>query len=176
MGLQHGGPLKEFVDAFVFSRFEPNGPVIGNEKIKMSTSILDYIFRDLAVNYLDRGDLAHVKPEDLQPDIVRSEGEVVTEENLNSGLSPAGNATDGHEIQLTLDDMDSVVADTDTLQTSIGELSVVAPTSLGEETVAQEAGKFGFEGDPCPECGQFTLVSNGSCLKCVSCGATTGCS
>ncbi|MEC8996990.1 MAG: vitamin B12-dependent ribonucleotide reductase, partial [Candidatus Thermoplasmatota archaeon] len=176
LGLQHGVPLKEFVDAFVFSRFEPNGPVIGNDKIKMSTSILDYIFRDLAVNYLDRGDLAHVKPEDLQPDIVRSEGEVVTEENLNSGLSPAGNATDGHEIQLTLDDMDSVVADTDTLQTSIGELSVVAPTSLGEETIAQEAGKFGFEGDPCPECGQFTLVSNGSCLKCVSCGATTGCS
>jgi len=176
LGLQHGVPLKEFVDAFVFSRFEPNGPVIGNDKIKMSTSILDYIFRDLAVNYLDRGDLAHVKPEDLQPDIVRSEGEVVTEENLNSGLSPAGNATDGHEIQLTLDDMDSVVADTDTLQTNIGELSVVAPTSLGEETIAQEAGKFGFEGDPCPECGQFTLVSNGSCLKCVSCGATTGCS
>ena len=176
LGLQHGVPLKEFVDAFVFSRFEPNGPVIGNEKIKMSTSILDYIFRDLAVSYLDRGDLAHVKPEDLQPDIVRSEGEVATEENLNSGLSPAGNATDGHEIQLTLDDMDSVVADTDTLQTSIGELSVVAPTSLGDEAVVQEAGKFGFEGDPCPECGQFTLVSNGSCLKCVSCGATTGCS
>ncbi|SVD21649.1 uncharacterized protein METZ01_LOCUS374503 [marine metagenome] len=55
-------------------------------------------------------------------------------------------------------------------------MSVVAPTSLGDEAVVQEAGKFGFEGDPCPECGQFTLVSNGSCLKCVSCGATTGCS
>jgi len=176
LGLQHGVPLKEFVDAFVFSRFEPNGPVIGNDKIKMSTSILDYIFRDLAISYMDRSDLAHVKPEDLQPDIVRSEGEAVTEENLNSGLSPAGNAADGHEIQLTLDDMDSVVADTDTLQTNIGELSVAAPMAFGEESVVQEAEKFGFEGDPCPECGQFTLVANGSCLKCISCGASTGCS
>ena len=177
LGLQHGVPLTEFVDAFIFNRFEPNGPVIGNDRIKMSTSIIDYIFRDLAVNYLNRDDLAHVKPEDLQPDIVRSEGEAETEQNLNSGLSPAGNATDGHEIQLTLDDMESVKADTDTAQTNISDLSIAAvPTSSGDESVVQEAEKFGFEGDPCPECGQFTLVSNGSCLKCVSCGATTGCS
>jgi len=177
LGLQHGVPLTEFVDAFIFNRFEPNGPVIGNDRIKMSTSIIDYIFRDLAVNYLKRDDLAHVMPEDLQPDIVRSEGEAETEQNLNSGLSPAGNASDGHEIQLTLDDMDSVKADTDTAQTSISELSVAAvPTISGDETAVKEAGKFGFEGDPCPECGQFTLVSNGSCLKCVSCGSTTGCS
>ena len=66
---------------------------------------------------------------------------------------------------------------TDTAQTSISELSVAAiPTTSGDETAVKEAGKFGFEGDPCPECGQFTLVSNGSCLKCVSCGATTVCS
>ena len=45
-----------------------------------------------------------------------------------------------------------------------------------ESSAVEDAGKFGFEGDPCPECGQFTLVSNGSCLKCVSCGSTTGCS
>ena len=175
LGLQHGVPLKEFVDAFVFSRFEPNGPVIGNDRIKMSTSILDYIFRDLAVNYLDRSDLAHVTPEDLQPDIVRSEGEAETEENLNSGLSPAGTAIDGHEIQLTLDDMDSAMADTTTLQTNIPELAT-APTISGENSTIKEAEKFGFEGDPCPDCGQFTLVSNGSCLKCISCGASTGCS
>ncbi len=177
LGLQHGVPLTEFVDAFIFNRFEPNGPVIGNDRIKMSTSIIDYIFRDLAVNYLKRDDLAHVMPEDLQPDIVRSEGEAATEQNLSSGLSPAGNASDGHEIQLTLDDMASIKADTDASQTSISELSVAAvPTTSGDEAAITEAGKFGFEGDPCPECGQFTLVSNGSCLKCVSCGTTTGCS
>jgi len=175
LGLQHGVPLTEFVDAFIFNRFEPNGPVIGNDRIKMATSIIDYIFRDLAVSYLNREDLAHVKPEDLQPDIVRSDGEAETEQNLNSGLSPAGNATDGHEIQLTLDDMDSVVADTSIFQTNIPELAT-APTIPGDDSTVKEAEKFGFVGDPCPECGQFTLVANGSCLKCVSCGASTGCS
>ncbi len=175
LGLQHGVPLTEFVDAFIFNRFEPNGPVIGNDRIKMSTSIIDYIFRDLAVSYLNREDLAHVKPEDLQPDIVRSDGEAETEQNLNSGLSPAGNATDSHEIQLTLDDMDSAMADTSILQTNIPELATVSTIS-GENSTVKEAEKFGFEGDPCPECGQFTLVANGSCLKCVSCGSTTGCS
>ena len=179
LGLQHGVPLKEFVDAFVFTRFEPNGPVIGNDRIKMSTSILDYLFRDLAVNYLDRNDLAHVKPEDLKPDIVRSEGEAETEHNLNSGLNPSGSATDGHEIQLTLDDVESASTDSTAVQTELGDLSVTsAPlsSSSGDSSVVEEASKFGFEGDPCPECGQFTLVSNGSCLKCVSCGSTTGCS
>ena len=179
LGLQHGVPLKEFVDAFVFTRFEPNGPVMGNDRIKMSTSILDYIFRDLAVNYLNRSDLAHVKPEDLKPDIIRSEGETETEQNLNSGLSPAGSATDGHEIQLTLDAVESATADTSTLQTDLSDVTLNSTAPLvsgGGDDSAEEASKFGFEGDPCPECGQFTLVSNGSCLKCVSCGSTTGCS
>ena len=179
LGLQHGVPLKEFVDAFVFTRFEPNGPVMGNDRIKMSTSILDYIFRDLAVNYLNRSDLAHVKPEDLKPDIIRSEGETETEQNLNSGLSPAGSATDGHVIQLTLDAVESATAATSALQTDLSDVTLNSTAPLvsgGGDDSAEEASKFGFEGDPCPECGQFTLVSNGSCLKCVSCGSTTGCS
>lgn len=66
LGLQHGVPLEEFVEAFVFTRFEPSGMVVGNDQIKMSTSIIDYIFRELAITYLDRNDLAHVKPEDLR--------------------------------------------------------------------------------------------------------------
>ena len=176
LGLQHGVPLKEFVDAFVFTRYEPNGPVIGNDRIKMSTSILDYIFRDLAINYLDRNDLAHVKPEDLKPDILRSEGETETEFNLNAGLSPTGDSTDGHEIQLTLDELQPNTADTSSLQTDFTEVSPTSLKSSGNNSAVEEASKFGFEGDPCPECGQFTLVSNGSCLKCVSCGSTTGCS
>jgi len=175
LGLQHGVPLREFVDAFVFSRFEPNGPVMGNDRIKMSTSILDYIFRELAVNYLGRNDLSHVKPEDLQPDIVRSEGETETEMTLNSGLTAAGTASDGHEIQLTLDDVDSANAEVMN-QTVITDEPVASTTLVDKDSSVQEAEKFGFEGDPCPECGQFTLVSNGSCLKCVSCGSTTGCS
>src|ERR1700724_1835431 len=68
IGLQYGVPLEEFVDAFTFTRFEPSGLVEGNEAIKMSTSILDYIFRELAISYLGRHDLAHAEPHDLLPD------------------------------------------------------------------------------------------------------------
>lgn len=57
LGLQHGVPLEEFVDAFTFTRFEPNGPVQGHDHIKMCNSIIDYIFRDLAITYLNRTDL-----------------------------------------------------------------------------------------------------------------------
>ncbi|HEX4611848.1 MAG TPA: LAGLIDADG family homing endonuclease [Urbifossiella sp.] len=73
LGLQHGVPLEEYVDAFLFTRFEPNGIVQGNPYIKMSTSIIDYIFRELAITYLDRKDLAHVLPEDLRGDTLHDE-------------------------------------------------------------------------------------------------------
>jgi ribonucleoside-diphosphate reductase alpha chain len=73
LGLQHGVPLEEYVDAFLFTRFEPNGVVQGNQYIKMSTSIIDYIFRELAITYLQRTDLAHVIPEDLRGDTLHDE-------------------------------------------------------------------------------------------------------
>src|SRR5690606_35559757 len=63
LGLQYGVPLDEFVEAFTFTRFEPAGMVMGNDSIKNATSILDYVFRELAVSYLDRTDLAHVTPD-----------------------------------------------------------------------------------------------------------------
>ena len=68
IGLQYGVPLDEFVDAFVFTRFEPAGPVTGNDSIRSATSILDYIFRELAVSYLDRHDLANADPDELNAD------------------------------------------------------------------------------------------------------------
>ena len=61
MGLQYGVPLEKFVDTFVFTKFEPSGPVMNHDRIKFSSSIIDYIFRELAVTYLDRDDLAHVE-------------------------------------------------------------------------------------------------------------------
>ena len=79
IGLQYGVPLEEFVEAFTFTRFEPSGMVEGNDTIKMATSILDYIFRELAISYLDRSDLAHVEPGDLMPDTV---GKGEAESNL----------------------------------------------------------------------------------------------
>src|SRR5262249_22148024 len=70
IGLQYGVPLEEFVEAYTFTRFEPSGMVEGNDTIKMASSVLDYIFRELAISYLGRNDLAHVEPADLAPDTV----------------------------------------------------------------------------------------------------------
>ncbi|HRE22040.1 MAG TPA: hypothetical protein PKW21_13570, partial [Rhabdaerophilum sp.] len=65
LGLQYGVPLEEYVEAFTFTRFEPAGFVQGNDAIKSATSILDYVFRELAISYLGREDLAHVTMDDL---------------------------------------------------------------------------------------------------------------
>ncbi len=92
LGLQHGVPLEEFADAFVFTRFEPSGIVTGNEKIKMATSVIDYIFRELAVSYLGRNDLAHIEPEEIKskasPGIVKkfAEPDYVSEEVVSERL------------------------------------------------------------------------------------------
>src|SRR3982751_3740082 len=75
IGLQFGVPLDEFVDAFIFTRFEPNGMVFGNPHIKMTTSIIDYIFRELAITYLGRHDLAQVAPDDLRSDAIHQHDE-----------------------------------------------------------------------------------------------------
>ncbi|MEC8877709.1 MAG: vitamin B12-dependent ribonucleotide reductase, partial [Candidatus Thermoplasmatota archaeon] len=172
LGLQHGVPLEEFVDAFVFSRFEPLGPVQGNDRIKMATSIVDYLFRELAINYLGRSDLGHgVTEEDLRPDALRSVAEDELEEASNS-RSPHGKASgDQHEIQMTLDDMGNspdLALETESLT------SAVKGNPL--QAIVTEAVRMGFSGDPCPDCGQFMLVPNGNCFKCTGCGATTGCS
>jgi ribonucleoside-diphosphate reductase alpha chain len=105
LGLQYGVPLEEFVEAFTFTRFEPAGFVQGNDRIKSATSILDYVFRELAVTYLDRKDLSHVVEHDDTPEA-----------------------------------------------------------------------STGYSGEACPDCGNFTMVRNGTCLKCETCGSTTGCS
>ncbi|MCI0464168.1 MAG: hypothetical protein L0Z62_45115, partial [Gemmataceae bacterium] len=182
LGLQHGVPLAEFMDAFLFTRFEPNGLVQGNPHIKMATSIIDYIFRELAITYLDRHDLAQVDPEDLRADAMGEpdfeDEEIVAErvfepkpvskafatprsEHLRP-LPENGNGTTGHKHPAR-----AVAA----------PASATAPVVAGarEEKVRQARLK-GYEGDPCGECGQLTLVRNGACLKCDTCGATTGCS
>ncbi len=140
LGLQYGVPLDEYVDAFTFSRFEPNGVVQGHENIKMTTSVLDFIFRDLALSYLKRTDLVQVKPEDL----------ITTETTRRAGKEQA--AAPGP--------------------------SETAGTVLPGEALAayRDARMKGYEGDPCPACGNLTLIRNGSCLKCATCGSTTGCS
>jgi ribonucleoside-diphosphate reductase alpha chain len=238
MGLQYGVPLEEFVDAFTFTRFEPAGLVIGNDSIKNATSILDYIFRELAVSYLGRHDLAHVPPardEDVG-DGVEGEGRAGRSEEIAKAISRV--ASTGYirgnvkqlsivrgntavamafahdhdhehahvqesEVDIEIYD-DSPVTETmaelreavleaaGTIDNPVGELVEALGSRITQRAgdAASKAGKVrelqakraaearmkGFEGDACGQCGNFTLVRNGTCMKCNTCGGTSGCS
>ncbi|OJX81303.1 vitamin B12-dependent ribonucleotide reductase [Magnetospirillum sp. 64-120] len=189
IGLQYGVPLEEFVEAFTFTRFEPQGMVEGNETIKMATSILDYIFRELAISYLSRNDLAHVEPADLTPDTVgrgNAEGQLekaaaVVERVTSKGyvrskflvVSGGGNGG-GAATALAADVASTSVTTTQVALSVDAETAIQAFDARAEEI--KKARMKGYEGDACPECGNFTLVRNGTCLKCDTCGGTTGCS
>jgi ribonucleoside-diphosphate reductase alpha chain len=218
LGLQYGVPLDEYVDAFTFTRFEPAGPVQGNEAIKNATSILDYVFRELAVSYMSRFDLAHVDPREtgfdalgkgieegrpaeapvaskyLSRGLTRSRTDKLvvmpggadaratgTEQRGSGGggsnvtsLASAGARAGGTEGSAALK------AETH-LSPALEQLPWTAPTKA-PDTRAQvaerraEAKARGYEGEACPECMNFTLVRNGTCMKCDTCGSTTGCS
>ena len=224
LGLQYGVPLEEFVDAYVYTRFDPSGPVQGNDQIKHATSILDYIFRELAISYLGRGDLAHVNPDDTAVDAI---GRGVNEEKtqadaarlISKGFSRSTvtdnlvilrggdfdrlrdtaneDRADGDRTGEDGPNGDDKVIDVEAEAPEIPESRAESPPEI-EAQIARlaeavnrrpprgvladpggarsEARIKGYEGDACPDCGQFTLVRNGSCLKCESCGASTGCS
>jgi ribonucleoside-diphosphate reductase alpha chain len=178
LGLQHGVPLEEFVDAFQFTRFEPNGMVQGNPHIKMTTSIIDYIFRELAITYLNRYDLAQVEPEDLRGDAIHRErpepefeSEEVVEERLLDALPKPKSFTaprSGH--------LHPIAEPTNGNGHAAGGDGRAAVAAQAATDRVRLARLKGYEGDPCPECGQLTLVRSGACAKCDTCGATSGCS
>jgi ribonucleoside-diphosphate reductase alpha chain len=196
VGLQYGVPLEEFVEAFTFTRFEPAGMVQGNDSIKNATSILDYIFRELAVSYLDRTDLAHVKPEGQNfdemgrgveegaPNVADADADAVSPAiQMLRQMSSTGYLRKRvpHEFMvLNGGQSDAVTASaaTTTVEAAVEQGGVV----LAEKAVATsmdartKAKMQGYEGDPCDECGNFTLVRNGTCMKCNTCGGTSGCS
>lgn len=159
LGLQYGVPLEEFVEAFTFTRFEPNGVVSGHDNVKMATSVIDYIFRDIAMNYLGRFDLVHVTPKDIRPDAVSGE------EGEEPLLAIMENTTQEHHAEGGSSVSTQKVF---SKQTNSGMIE--------EQRKRQMAKIKGYEGDACNDCGALTLVRNGSCLKCDTCGATTGCS
>ncbi len=245
LGLQWGVPLEEYVEAFTFTRFEPAGMVQGNDAIKNATSILDYIFRELAVSYLGRSDLAHVKPEDLAGSTIGRgvEGDKPAPAPVSHGMvrgnterfrvvspdSPSGAAkgpapkaggggtvtaiasgtlTAGLAVKpssvLELRDEaiafkrdfdkkpdleDDVVADaaTEALFTEQAEANARAAKAEAAAEARVYAKKVeadrraralmqGYTGNSCPECQNFTMVRNGTCEKCDTCGSTSGCS
>jgi ribonucleoside-diphosphate reductase alpha chain len=175
LGLQHGVPLEEFVEAFTFTRFEPNGPVVGHDHIKMATSILDYIFRELAVSYLGRYDLAHVQPS-MQMDAMGPEAqeEYVAEEEAGVQVRPAGVAEKLHPVSAHLHPGQEPEAPAPPPRFPTNGGTAVMTLARTEAISASKA--KGYTGNACSECGQLTMVRNGACEKCDSCGATSGCS
>jgi ribonucleoside-diphosphate reductase alpha chain len=210
IGLQYGVPLEEFVEAFTFTRFEPAGIVEGNDAIKMATSMVDYIFRELAVSYLGRNDLAHAEPQDLMPDtlgrgsgeselsrpaaeafafgaVARAASNGYARGNLTKFQVISGSRSDGNGAT-AMAQATATVAVSEAISGATAHVlhggaahaaavsAVVAPATDTRLSQIREARLKGYEGDACGECGNFTLVRNGTCLKCDTCGATSGCS
>ncbi|WP_114965203.1 vitamin B12-dependent ribonucleotide reductase [Alkalilacustris brevis] len=199
VGLQYGVPLEEFVDAFTFTKFEPAGMVQGNDSIKNATSILDYIFRELAVSYLDRTDLAHVKPEGAAFDDLgggeregqRNVGDV-TEDAASRGLEVLRQISSTGYLRKRLPQELVVLQGGEATARAIApetttpggtarlesvDVAVRAESVNVEPMNARSRARMqGYEGDPCGECGNYTLVRNGTCMKCNTCGGTSGCS
>ncbi len=181
IGLQHGVPLERFVDQFVFSRFEPNGPVRGHDRIKMATSIIDYMFRDLAVNYLGRNDLAHVDEEQLRHDTLHKTGEETRwSEEEEIAVRPVMLSDSAVDVDAPPPTLPGAVVSPVPASNSVHVVHGSAPAKTGNGKIklqlVKDAKARGYEGDTCPECGALTMVRNGACLKCVSCGSTSGCS
>jgi len=216
LGLQYGVPLEEFVEAFTFTRFEPAGYVQGNEAIKNATSILDYIFRELAVSYLGRNDLAHVDPSNigatvmgggvaedkpgklpapvLYADRYVSKGltrglhhkvVIIQDKPHHERVGGAGSygthgarayalrAEDGNA---PLGPFDVKAHDWASAAFFATHLSVSSGAKPEKAELLAQARAKGYEGEACGVCGNFTLVRSGTCLKCDTCGGTTGCS
>ncbi|MEW7006728.1 vitamin B12-dependent ribonucleotide reductase [Lentilitoribacter sp. EG35] len=219
LGLQYGVPLEEYVDAFVFTKFEPAGIIQGNDAIKNATSILDYVFRELAVSYLDRHDLAHVDQSEfsstpmgksiqdgttdavskgwtrghklsiINQDPSGSDGSNVTA--IASGTvataAVASNAVaemfeDAEAFNRQYEKADDTVEVKENAETAKAEatgLSSASEQSAAKKLEADRRVKAmmqGYTGDMCTECSNFTMVRNGTCLKCDTCGSTSGCS
>ena len=235
LGLQYGVPLEEYVDAFTFTRFEPAGFVQGNDAIKSATSILDYVFRELAISYLGRHDLAHAAPGDTgttavggEPQSVKATPDSAVSHGLFRGKrlalvdraaadargsndpgtprGPAGSVTaiggSGARALAATALRREVAESAPQMKLGLAEAAPAirakpveaAPAAKAEAPAYKPAGSHaksegpskaersaaarmaGYQGDACPECGNFTLVRNGTCLKCDTCGSTTGCS
>ena len=193
IGLQYGVPLEEFVEAFVFTRFEPSGPVTGNDRIKFANSILDYIFRELGVSYLGWDDLAHLPAEDAAPDDLGAgeaernprpepkQGEQLPLPGYSKGFLRTGGTGDNILPFMQRHISGDVNADGPDDVPEYDAPATDAPATdtdvnPGPPTQAATARFRGYTGDSCSECGHFTLIRNGTCLKCDTCGKTTGCS
>ncbi|MFM7230481.1 MAG: vitamin B12-dependent ribonucleotide reductase, partial [bacterium] len=158
MGLQYGVPLEDLVDQFCFTRFEPHGRVEGHDNIKVATSVIDYVFRVLGYEYLDRTDLAHVIDEAPAGHLVRrphATDVAVGKEHRTAPVAAAGSMAPVKSAVVV-----SRVADTD---------------DAGMASVTAQNKKLLGDAPACDTCGHIT-VRNGTCYKCLNCGNSMGCS
>ncbi|UWU15512.1 vitamin B12-dependent ribonucleotide reductase [Rhizobium sullae] len=237
LGLQYGVPLEEYVDAFTFTKFEPAGIVTGNDAIKNATSILDYVFRELAISYLGRHDLAHVDTSDFNNTALGrgvSEGKAdIVSKGLTRGYKPtlvsgtgaersaseikgaataaparassgatitaiAGNTVRKLEAvaapsevvafkrdyeerakELAEEIAEELVEESNTLFTDAAAADAASAKTEAKKVEAERRARSimqGYTGNMCTECQNFTMVRNGTCEKCDTCGATSGCS
>ena len=183
IGLQYGVPLEEFVEAYTFTRFEPQGIVTGNDAIKMSTSILDYTFRELAISYLDRHDLGHVDKDDLDVSTTgggEAQSELVNKVTSRGFIRKQGlvvYSNEGSAAQAVAEQVAPTSLKPATVENAVAEVQTATISQqVTTEDRIKQARMQGYEGEACSECQNFTLVRNGTCLKCNTCGSTTGCS
>jgi ribonucleoside-diphosphate reductase alpha chain len=164
-GLQYGVPLEEFVDTFTFQTFEPRGMVEGHENIKMSNSIIDYVFRALGLEYLDRTDIVQVPPKEK----VVQETEPI--EMVEKKTKPVAK-TETAPVAKT---ETAPVAKTETAPVAKTETAPVEQAENSVATVQEVLGDMMGDAPACNECGHIT-IRNGSCYKCLNCGNSLGCS
>lgn len=166
IGLQYGVPLEEYVDAYLFTRFEPAGDVEGNDSIKHASSILDYLFRELAVSYLGREDLAQSDPSSYDP---AGLGQGVAKEKYVSEADPAQLISRGFSRGQLPDNVVMLGArkDAEPRTQTNGKSGGSAGSGAGSSRPAPEPS---YHGEPCPECGHFTLIESGAELDCDACG------
>jgi ribonucleoside-diphosphate reductase alpha chain len=158
VGLQYGVPLDEFVEKFVFTKFEPAG-MVDHPNIKTTTSLVDFVFRALAYEYLDRTDLVHVLDKPSVGNTGEEEGEslFVGKPELSSirVTAPAAASTTAPVAQ------------------KVEKVAVKA--EYGMDAVNQAAKNMQSDAPSCNTCGHITIRS-GTCYKCLNCGNSMGCS
>ncbi|NLY95129.1 MAG: vitamin B12-dependent ribonucleotide reductase [Myxococcales bacterium] len=154
MGLQHGVPLENYVEQFTFSRFEPQGIVEGHPNIKFATSIVDYVFRVLGVEYLKRYDFAQVPP--------KEEAEELTSPTDHAAAKRAEAAT-------------PAVAEVEIQKAEQATFGFEAPAAGPRDALSQQLGEMMGDAPMCDKCGHIT-VRNGACYRCLNCGNSMGCS
>jgi ribonucleoside-diphosphate reductase alpha chain len=188
IGLQYGVPLQTYVEQFTFTRFEPQGIVEGHPYVKMSTSIVDYLFRTLAVEYLGRYDLAHVKPEG--EDAIPHAGFVgggIKEDRPSERVRSRGDEIGAQSLAYTREAIERIGAEAETLERTDAyevpkEPLVKAPAKTHVHAANEPANPLDAQLDAmmgdapvCDVCGHIT-VRNGACYKCLNCGNSMGCS